>query len=46
MRKEEVNKMDNVIDGLRLKQGQNKVVDEALVVEKAERVAALRLKRE
>jgi hypothetical protein len=46
MRKEEVDKMQNVIEGLHLKQGENKVVNEALVTEKADRIAALKLKRE
>ena len=46
MRKEEVDKMQNVIEGLHLKQGENKVVNEALIVEKADRIASLKLKRE
>lgn len=46
MRREEVDKITNVIDGMKLKQGDNKRVNEAMLQEKSERVAALRLKRE
>lgn len=46
MRQEEIKKVEGVIDGLKLKQGRNKEVNEQLLVDKSERVAALRLKRQ
>lgn len=46
MRKEELDRVSNVIDGLKFKSAENKNVNEKLIVERADRVAALRLKRE
>lgn len=46
MRKEELDRVNNVIDGLQFKQTTNKNVNEKLIVDRADRVAALRLKRE
>lgn len=46
MRKEEVDKITGVIDGMKLKQSDNKRVNEGMLQEKSEKVAALRLKRE
>ena len=46
MRKEELDRVNNVIDGLQFKQTTNKNVNEKLIVDRADKVAALRLKRE
>lgn len=46
IRKEELDRVNGVVEGLNKKKDENRKVNEYMVVDKAEKVAALKLKRE
>ena len=46
IRKEELDRVNGVVEGLNNKKAENRRVNEQMVVDKAEKVAALKLKRE
>ncbi len=46
MRKEEVDKMEKVADGMKLQQKENSKINEAMISEKSEKIAQLKMRRE